>query len=275
LAGTAIGLLVLAFFWLPGLMVHGKLTEVQRLNARNDVRGAAIQAIGAMAVAVGFFLTARTYLLTRHGQITDRFTKAVEQLNDEKGRLTLRLAAVVALDRIAREADPSFHWQVMDVLTGYLREHAKWRPATPAPERARADVQAIVNVLGRRAREKEKADQRLNLRGADLRQVHFAAESHLERADLTRAHLEGAVATGSVHFEDCVFVEAVLDRVIFNDVHLERADLRNAKVRDRAQMRRAYFKDAVLIETEFDGADLQGARDADLTSAVIRNTTLP
>jgi hypothetical protein len=49
-----------------------------------------------MAALVGLILTGRTYLLSRRGQLTDRYTKAVTQLAADK--LTERLGGIYALE---------------------------------------------------------------------------------------------------------------------------------------------------------------------------------
>ncbi|MGZ9111634.1 MAG: hypothetical protein ACXW3X_11245 [Rhodoplanes sp.] len=59
------------------------------------------------------------------GHITDRFTKAVEQLGSDK--LAVRLGAIYALERISRDSRRD-HWTIMETLTAYVREHAPLPP---------------------------------------------------------------------------------------------------------------------------------------------------
>jgi hypothetical protein len=54
---------------------------------------AGLGALGSLAIAT------RTYRLTQQGQITDRYTKAIEQLGSDK--LDVRLGGIYALERIA------------------------------------------------------------------------------------------------------------------------------------------------------------------------------
>lgn len=79
-----IGLFLFCFVVVPDLFVTtSKLTKVEWLKARSDVRSTAIQALGGLAVIAGAFLTAamalRTIQQTREGQITDRFSHAIDQ----------------------------------------------------------------------------------------------------------------------------------------------------------------------------------------------------
>jgi hypothetical protein len=122
------------------------------------------------------------------GHITDRFTKAIEQLGSEK--LAVRLGAIYALERLSKDSKED-HWTIMEVLTAYVRDNAPWPPkqavGNPFAElqasdgepkisagheqkiRPATDIQAILTVLGRRDEEARKRDQinrrRLNLRG--------------------------------------------------------------------------------------------------------------
>lgn len=95
----------------------------------------------------------RTYELTEQGQVTDRYTKAIEQLGSEK--LDVRIGGIYALERIARDSARD-HPTVIEVLSAFIREHSheQWPPPGPAgvvPERStRPDIQASLTVVGRR-----------------------------------------------------------------------------------------------------------------------------
>ena len=54
---------------------------------------------------------------TQQRQITERFTKAIEQLGD-KERLMVCLGGIYALERIVQDDSESHHWAVMEVLRG-------------------------------------------------------------------------------------------------------------------------------------------------------------
>ena len=60
-------------------------------------------------------------MVSQEGQITDRFTRAIEQLGAEQ--LQVRLGGIYALERIARDS-PGDHWPIMEVLTAFVRENA-------------------------------------------------------------------------------------------------------------------------------------------------------
>jgi hypothetical protein len=94
-------------------------------------------------------LSRRTFELTEQGQVTDRYTKAIEQLGSDK--LDVRIGVIYALERIARDSHRD-HPTIMAVLAAFIREHSReqWPPAEPGaepPERAtRPHVQAAATV---------------------------------------------------------------------------------------------------------------------------------
>src|SRR6516225_2261792 len=72
----------------------------------------------------------RTVELTERGQVTERYTKAIEQLGSDKG-LDVRIGGIYALERIARDSAKD-HPTVMEVLAAFIREHS--HEQAPAPE---------------------------------------------------------------------------------------------------------------------------------------------
>jgi len=108
----------------------------------------------------------QTLALTQRGQVTDRFTKAIEQLGGDK--LDVRLGGVYALEQIARDAR-DLSWPIIEILTGFVREHAR-RPADGSlwgedtGYKPTAEILAIMLVLKRR-------DSKLDLGRIDLSHV--------------------------------------------------------------------------------------------------------
>jgi hypothetical protein len=70
----------------------------------------------------------RTHELTEQGQVTDRYTKAIEQLGS--GTLDIRIGGIYALERIARDSARD-HPTIMEVLTAFIREHS---PRNTSPD---------------------------------------------------------------------------------------------------------------------------------------------
>jgi hypothetical protein len=152
-------------------MDHAKVTAIELARARNDVRTTLLQGFGGMVLLLGAYLTWRqTQLsraasreelqLTREGQLTDRFTRAVDQLGSKD--VAVRVGGIYALGRIADESTTD-RASIADLLSAYVRRNAPWPPDAKSPFPAdfpldqlphlsvRApDIQAILTVLGRR-----------------------------------------------------------------------------------------------------------------------------
>jgi hypothetical protein len=176
-----------------------------------------------VVLLVGAYFTYRQLHTAQQGQITERYTRAIDQLGH--AQLDVRLGGIYALERIARDslADRT---TISEVLTAFVRSHAPWPPRLPGqyvatapidevPElqvRA-ADVQACLTVLGRGGFASPAEDQgdRLDLHAVDLR-----------RADLHGAHLEEANLFGA-HLEKANLDSAHLETAYLGGAHLERA----------------------------------------------------
>ena len=220
-------------------------------SARDAARGRLLQLGAGLFAAAALIYTARNFTLSREGQVTDRYTKAIEQIGSDKP-LDVRIGGIYALERVARDSARD-HLTIMEVLAAFVREHSheQWSPAADNESGGaqlvrspRPDVQAAVTVLGRRNPRRDP--RRINLPAAELTRVNLhranlsnanlahakLASSNLTRADLTGAFLTGADLTGAF---------------------LMNADLTGAN----------------LMSADLTGADLTGAglNGADLTGA--------
>src|SRR4051812_17064539 len=92
LSVVTIAVILLVVWVLPLALTHGNYDkDADRMKARSDVRGNLVTLVGGLGLVGGLAFTARTYRLgqenhrlSREGHITDRYSKAVEQLGDEK-----------------------------------------------------------------------------------------------------------------------------------------------------------------------------------------------
>jgi hypothetical protein len=109
-AGTATVVLALAIAWVllvpaADWLAHhdvGSAKGPLLQTARDAARGRLLT-LGAGLFAAGALLfTARNFTLSREGQVTDRYTKAIEQLGSEK--LDVRIGGIYALERVARDS---------------------------------------------------------------------------------------------------------------------------------------------------------------------------
>ncbi|MFJ3791546.1 pentapeptide repeat-containing protein [Kitasatospora sp. NPDC090091] len=303
-----LAVLAVVLLILPGLVVDHDLSGAQlaaadRLNAVNNVRTTLLQAVGGAVVLFGAYATWRQLRVsqdglnaTREGHVTDRFSRAVDQLGSDK--LDVRIGGLYALWRIAdhsardREA-------VISIMAAYLRTHLPWPPQEPeAPaaevsinmvrplESRAADAQVALTGLG--VLGQERRPEWLNVSFTDLRRADCDGlwlngvnldGACLEAASVYQVNLSGAslIAANLRHAE--------LGTSILRQVRCTEADLRGARL-VRADLREADFSGADLREanlrkarahrTVFTGADLRMAdlRGCDLSGADLRQTKL-
>ena len=200
-------------------------------DERKDLVLTLAQILGGTALLSGLYFTWRTLQVNREGQLTERFTRAIDQLgatDDKTGRpqLELRLGGIYALERIDKESpERAYHRTVMDVLTAYTREDASRDRGEYSRREPPADIQAILNVLNRRQEGGVPKDpvHHLDLRGAYLEGASLVGAA-LEGANLERSNLRGAALEGAK------LQAARLQDADLRGAYLQVANLRGAKV---------------------------------------------
>jgi Pentapeptide repeats (8 copies) len=260
-------------------------------SGRKDLALAVAQILAGAALLSGLYFTWRTLQVNREGQITERFTRAIDQLGatDDAGDqlFEIRIGGIYALERIARESREDY-WPIMEILTAYVRQHTPWRSeeAQQVEENAAVekkseeesreesgatevsdphpDIQAIITVLRWRTGsfrfgEPESLDlHETNLSGVNLRGANLSG-ANLSGANLSEANLRGAELS-----------RADLSRAV-----LALADL------SELELQPAGFMLASLVEANLSEADLQHTnlskahlQRADLSKVHLRATVL-
>lgn len=229
--------------------------EIQKAKQINDYRATIAQILGGFALIIGIYLTWRrivavekTVEITGEGQITERFTRAIEQLGDD--RLTIRLGGIYALERIARDSKRDRR-TVMAVLAAFVREN---RPLVAEEDRSTevewlslpTDIQAILTVIGQYEHE-ASGDYRLDLkcvdlRGADFRNLHFEY-ANFHRSDLSYSSFEGS------YFRRANLSDAIMVKAMIVGAHLDGAFLIEADL-----------SHSIILNSKFKGADLRKAK---------------
>jgi hypothetical protein len=268
---------VFAFLWfVPRLQVENFSPNVppkDRPALVNEYRRTWAQIIGCFGLLLGLYFTWRRIEIsqqeleaTRDQQVTERFTRAIDQLGetDDKSekKLEIRLGGIYALERIAvdsfsMENSPGRDYStVMEVLTAYVRENTRQasepsngssdettmsnestaeadegakQAAPPEQPHPTADIQAILDVLRRtQDRAPEEYRTRLDLHEANLSGA-ILQRANLQRADLREANLQEANLLGAG----------------LRGANLLGAGLRGADLR-AADLRGAYFLGAIV-----------------------------
>ena len=274
----------------------------QMATIESEMRKTVIQILGGIFAIGALYLTYRRTLVTEQGHITDRYTKAIEQLGATKTsddgksvpNVEVRLGAIYALERIAFDS-PRDHWTIMEVLTAYVRENSPSSKSSEPDEDEKSiartpstEIQAILTVLGRRRRhtKREGKGRWLNLSGTDLRgailrnahledaqfqgarleRANFSG-AYVERTDFSRSYAKGVNFTGA-NVNGANFDQAVLDGASFTKT------LADGALFTRTKMRGAIFADAHLQKAFFSRTHAENARfiRANLTSASFKKT---
>jgi hypothetical protein len=235
--------------------------ETNRLKLQNDARATLLQALAGGVLLLGAYFTWRQLRATLEGQVTDRYTKAVEQLRPDN-QPEVAFGGIYDLGRVARDSS-YYRLIIAEILTAYVRTHAPWPPIGPDQHKAKdsrtlqwraANVQAALAVLGG-----PTFDMELDLRGTDLRNADLKG-AKFKDVRLYGANLQGARLQGT-DLQDARFYDANLQ-----GAQLQRADLRGARLNGAnfqgAQFDRATLRGALADGTTkwpYDGFDASAA----------------
>lgn len=258
--------------------------EKESVAAQNAIYGTLVQMIGGGFFFVTAYFTWRNIKATEEKQITERFSKAVEQLGNEK-QLEVRLGGIYSLERLSKDS-PRDYWTVMEVITAFVREKPNiTKKDKPLFERLDSnqyvqdedispyeaycdlidwiietehskmpvDIHAALTVLGRRNLSHLKGEEyRIDLSGADFCWMIIPKNVNFRGMNLSGANFESALLSG--------------------------IDLR------KSELKYANFTNSELTEANFEGADLRcanlteakGLTKEQLSKTIIdQNTNLP
>ncbi|WP_199548542.1 pentapeptide repeat-containing protein [Streptomyces sp. N35] len=256
--------------WLSGAD-WDRMDGAARAAAVGQFRLAVVQVLAAIGAGVALTFTAFNYRLSRRGQVTDRFTKALERLGSD--RLYVRLGGIRALEQIVEDA-PDQATHACQVLLTFVREQtpraldgipgehnrivsarrsAKRKmdlalAATPLPSKPAEDVHAALEVLL----------TRLGGPGlfVQLSGLHLAG-LELDGVDLALSALAGTDLSSSVMW-DSNFSEAILDNANLSGAHFAGSHFQGATLRG-ANLSSAILWGVDFSEAELNGAILEGA----------------
>ncbi|MCZ8066351.1 MAG: pentapeptide repeat-containing protein [Microcystis sp. LE17-20D] len=289
-------------FWLfqqiPGLFARedkdSRTFAIEVVKTIISALGLIATLLAGIGLFVNYLNSQAERQLIQERLITERFSKAVEQIGNTKEEVVI--GGIYSLERIAKDS-PKDQWTIMEVLTSYIRKNS------PIPsniqqlepeERQKAleklpsvsiPVQAALTVIGRRKVENDQAGDNLaettdpnkikildlsrtNLRGANL------IGANLIGANLIGANLEGANLIGA-NLIGADLIGANLIGANLNGAYLIRANLNGAYL-IRADLNGAYLKGAYLKGADLWGAKLWGANlnEANLYGARLNGADL-
>ena len=266
---------------------HADASPRELFEIENESRGTLGQILSGVAVLTGLIFawqqlgqTSDNLRVSEEGQITDRFSRAVDQLGSDQ--FTIRLGGIYALERIARDS-PRDYGPVMEVLTAFARQespvgtNAAATPVAGAPQ-VPLEVEAVFKVIGRRteaqiATEMEESDDCLDLSGINA----VGADLHdynLQNTCWNRSDLRGAVISDS-NLTDTIFDNAILQQANLDRVDAQGASFTSANMFG-ANLSQSNLSNANLLAANMTGSLLEGTNltDASLLRANLTGATL-
>lgn len=215
--------------------------------------GALIAALlGAPFLIWGTVIKQTTLTFQKEGHITDRISKAVEQLGAEKTvkrlndkretvetsepNIEVRIGGLLSLERIAQDSTRydkgRDHVRVMEILCAYVRQNVPAYDLSPNSDLKkrpfpRLDFQVAVDVIKRRSDDQIEIEHSKKYR-LDLRGTNFGG------LNLSYGKFVGAIFFdcrfdfASLHSADCT--GALFDRSVLNYVQFLKADLTGASM---------------------------------------------
>lgn len=254
--------LLLLVHLLPEALVGApdRATDLELVQARNDVRTTLVQLLVALLLLVGAVYTVRTFTLNRQGQFATRYTQAIDQLASEKE--DVRIGGLYALERISKDS-PRDYLTVIQVFMSFIRGRSerrksplKWPEEGMTGEQLTPDAQTALHILGRRGPQQGEG---LYLQGLQAFGANF------QDGDWRRTDFSDAVLPHSNFFGSDVsrssFDYGFLMRVKFDSADARNSFFRGSRLEGTAisaKFCRCSFAGS-QVTLDFTGADLAGA----------------
>ncbi|WP_371555608.1 pentapeptide repeat-containing protein [Streptomyces longwoodensis] len=308
LAVAALLLVLRGPWWFDGEYIDRDGLRSGSAALVTGLRTALVQIIAAIGASVALLYTARNYRLTRRGQVTDRFTKALERLGSDE--MYVRIGGVIALEQILQDA-PEQALHTTQVLSAFVRRRApraepinvtlaekivrarkaaKGRSTSseapqPLPTVPDEDVQAALTVLTQPDLRRHLVDKP----APDFSNLHLAGASFAE-ADLSFFNLSGANLSGAnlwkarlieTKLENADLSNSDISRGNFTYALMNGVNLRNAfcartnftrTLMHRADFTKGYVYATLFAKTLLEDAVFESADidEADFTDANLR-----
>lgn len=283
---------------LPHWQVSGINNVTEKVTQENQSRSTLAQVLGGVAIGIGLYYTWRRIGIaeedlkaTKEGQITERFTRAIDQLGsiDQLGNpaIEIRLGGIYALERISNESEKDY-WPIMEILTAYIRKNSPFESGDTNIEahkkrrqlldihsfleyeyqtKMQLEIETIIEIIKKRKyfHGSYREVNRIN----ELKTVHdFNTIKEIKQKikepaslNLNRTYLKGANFKNA-HLEGVLFEGSFLEEAKFQGTHLQHALLVGSILIyaefENADLGRALFANSDLEEANFQGAYLEG-----------------
>ncbi len=248
--------------------------EKDKTTIQNGVYTTLVQALGGAVLIINAYLGYCNLKVAEDKQVTERFSKAIEHLGNEKA-IDVRLGGIYALEQIAIDSPEKYHWTIVEILSAFVRGKRQIKELSTAPidseldlteasqespfnatsqkfEKVGIDIQVALTVLGRRNVGEDPKGKRIDLRKVNLVGV-----------ELPNAKFSGAILCNAI-LCDVDFMGANLSNAYLNGVDLCEARLSFANLNDTdltatSDTNNTNLRYARLLGATFVNAKLSGA----------------
>jgi len=204
--------------------------------------------------------------IAEKAQITDRFSRAIEQLNNEN--IYMRIGAIQALERIGYDSEDDV-LGVLRLLAGFVRDKSPWdnKGADIIPSDAKEGFGVIVRLAGN-YKELLKKDKksRLDLSATNLAPFPLITEGYFYRFDFGRSNITGGFLQSN--FEWASFFGTDLTHTIFSNCNFRHASFMQALL-DSARFYGSDMSNAILHLATCNNTDFSTAKN--LTTEMLKN----
>ncbi|WP_369228907.1 pentapeptide repeat-containing protein [Streptomyces sp. R21] len=221
--------------------------------------------------------------IAEQGQITERFTAAIERLGEDDEELSF--GGVYALERIMEDS-PRDQSRIVAVLSAFVRSHSRVpaggfavQKAGSAPPALPPTVLAVIRVLADRPAGRDGSAV-VDWSGSDLRGLQLAPQSAVAGAPPIPAAPFGGARLKNSDLRGVQFSKMDLSRAFLNDARLAGATLTQVNLAGadltKVHAEKATVRDSVLKEAILRGAQLTGTNfvRSDLNGAFLEEADL-
>ena len=236
-------------------------------------------------------LTQQNTKLTEERLITDRFSKAVEQIGSDKNKEEIILGGIYSLERIAKDS-PKDQWTIIEVLASFIRQNS---PISNSSKSAKISsqqntlgylkpmsitVEAALTAIQRRNPKHDKSYSESQIDKEQDKCDELSSDScQNDTINLSLTSLVGANFGGGAVYDN-PYCEVNKSGADLKGANLKGADLRSANLEvtylSRADLSNANLKGSDLSNSDLENAILQKVdmSEANMTCANLRGAYL-
>jgi uncharacterized protein YjbI with pentapeptide repeats len=232
-------------------------------SARNAIYTSLIPVVGGTLFWITAYMTWRNLISSEEKQITERFSKATDQLGSDK--LPTVMGAIYSLERISRDSEKDYP-TTMKILIEFIRDNNSIDNNQNQLVKISQAAQEIINIIGKRriSNPNRDIDEYLDLSYVNLAKISIM-NLDLSKIDFRGSHFKNGIISGGK------FVNSNLSDCDFSYVNKEFNGTHERNEFAKADLRGAIFHKAVLVKSDFSNARMG---EANLTNAQLSNSNM-